>query len=239
MFRNFRVLILLALAALVLIVTPAYSTVITQYNDLGSFNAATSGDVTADFEALTPGYYDTATGVSAYPNVDFIGYNSIPAPYLQVIATAGSPYYDFGTGNVLVEDMTRPNSGSPLPYIHVVFTTPVTAFGANLFTNNDKGMSFGVTVLGTQYTVATSAIAPPTFWGITSDTPISSADFTVEGTSPSGGTWAFLDNFTYGTAQAQAPPPPDVPEAATFLLIGSGLLGLAILGKKMRPAQLV
>ena len=213
---------------------PAYSTIITQYNDLASFDAATSGDLTADFEAMTPGYYNTPTGVSAYPNVDFIGYNSVPAPYLQVLDTTGSPYYDFGTGNALMQDMTRPNSNSPLPYIQVNFTTPVTAFGANLFTNSPRGTSFAVTVLGTQYTVATSTTAPPTFWGITSDTPISSVDFTLLGTSPTGGTWAFLDNFTYGTA---SPDQTETPEGATMLLIGSGLLGLAILGKKMRPVQ--
>ncbi len=52
-----------------------------------------------------------------------------------------------------MQDMTRPNSNSPLPYIQVNFTTPVTAFGANLFSNSPRGTSFAVTVLGTQYTV--------------------------------------------------------------------------------------
>ena len=32
-------------------------------------------------------------------------------------------------------------------------------------------------------------------------------------------------------------PQPETPEAATMLLIGSGLVGLAILGKKMKPVQ--
>jgi hypothetical protein len=236
MLRNFRVLILFALAALAWNVTPAYSTTLTQYTDLASFNAATSGDLTADFEAMTPGFYDTTTGVSSYPNVDFIGYNSAPLPYLQVLATTGSPYYDFGTGNALMQDMTRPNDASLLPYIHVVFSTPVTAFGANLFTNSPRGTNFAITVLGTPFTVTTSVAPPATFWGVTSDTPISSVDFTLQGTSPTGGTWAFIDNFTYGAADTEGPPP-ETPEAATMLLIGTGLVGLAILGKKMRPVQ--
>jgi hypothetical protein len=241
MLRKFRVLILLALATLGWNVTPAYSTTLTQYTDLASFDAATSGDLTADFEAMTPGYYDSPTGVSYYPNVDFIGYNSVPAPYLQVIDTTGSPYYDFGTGNALEQQMNRPTVGSPpLPYIQVVFSTPVTAFGANLFTANSPGMNFAITLygasntqLGTPLTAATNSLPTPAFWGVTSDTLIYSADFTVQGTTAQEGTLAFMDNFTYGTAQDET----QTPEAATMLLIGSGLLGLVILGKKMRPVQ--
>src|SRR5579871_5492772 len=233
MLRTFRGLILLALAALAWIVTPAYSTTLTTYTDVASFNAATTGDLLANFEGLTaPGSstpYYSASGVSNYPNVDFIGYGSSGISDLQVIDTTVSPYYNFGTGDAVVQSMDRPNAGSPLPYIHVNFLTPVTAFGANLFTASSNGMSFSITVNGasntpltTSYTVATNAPPTPVFWGVTSDTPIYSVDLTLVGSVYNGDSAAFLDNVEYGSASASTGPPPDVPEAATFLLIGSG-----------------
>lgn len=233
--RKFRALILPVLVALAWNVTPAFSTV-TTYNNLAAWQAATSGDTTDNFESLTPGtpitYYNTATGVSNDPNVDFIGYSSSGSPYLEAIDTtyAGwSAFYNFGTGVAIAELMDRPNSGSPLPYIHVVFSSPVTAFGTNLFTGSPNALSFAITVLGTQYTVATNPLPTPAFWGVTSDTPISFADFTLNGTAFNGGSQAFLDNFTYGTATVQTDA---TPEAATLLLIGSGLIGLAWLRKR-------
>jgi hypothetical protein len=244
MLRNFRVLILLALAALAWNVTPAYSTTLTTYTDLASWQAATSGDLTADFEGLTPGgpvtSYNTASGVSSYPNVQFIGLSSSGSYLLDVEDTsyvAWAAYRNFGTGDALSQLMDRPTNGSPLPYIHVVFSTPVTAFGSDLFTSGPNALSFAITVLGTQYTVATNPLPTTAFWGVTSDTPIASADFTLQGTTFNGGSHEFLDNFRYGTAQTQGPPPDDTPEAATMLLIGSGLIGLAYLRKRTKPMQ--
>ena len=247
MLRKFRVLILPALAALAWNITPAYSTTLTTYTSLASWQAATSGGTTDTFEGLTPSLGSTPctgpNGLTYDPNVDFLGYSSSASSDIQVVDTAASAWYNFGTGDALLQSMDRPNSGSPLPYIHVVFLAPVTAFAADLFTSSPSGLSYAVTVYGasntqlaTPYTAATNALPNTAFWGVTSDTPIWSVDLTLQGTAFNGGSLAFLDNFRYGTAQAQGPPP-DVPEAATLVMIGSGLIGLAYMRKRIKPTQ--
>jgi hypothetical protein len=244
MFRKFRALILLALAALVLNVTPAHSTTLTTYNNLASWSTVTTVvDPTITFTGLADDYSAIGLTVPGVDNrVQFVGITSIGTESLAVIDTGLYSWDNFGTGEALQQ---IENSGVPAYVIKVNFAAPVTAFGTNLFTSNPYAMPFAITLydasstqIGTPFSVDTpSGLPTPAFWGVTSDTPIQTAVFTL-GPSAAGAV-AFLDNFTYGTAQAQAPPPPDVPEAATFLLIGSGLLGLAILGKKTRPAQLV
>jgi hypothetical protein len=245
MLRNFRALILLALAALAWNVTPAYSTSLTTYTSLANWQAATTADLLADFEGLTPPgtstSYNSATGVSNYSNVEFIGYSSGGSSDIQVIDTTISPFFNFGTGDALVQTMDRPNSGSPLPYIHVQFLTPVTAFGGNLFTASSNGMNFSVTIngasnipLATPYTVGTNAPPNPVFWGVTSDTPIWSIDLSLQGSVFNGSSYAFLDNVEYGMAQGSSS---DTPEAATLILIGSGLIGLALFRKRIKPTQ--
>ena len=64
------------MASLAWIVTPAYSTTLTAYSDLASFNAASNGDQTIDFTGKANGGavqdYSNSTGV-AYPDVQLIG----------------------------------------------------------------------------------------------------------------------------------------------------------------------
>jgi hypothetical protein len=72
MLRQFRVLILLALATLAWNVTPAYSTTVT-YTNLASWMAATSGDQTIDFTGKSAlginGIMDYHSGGLSYTDV--------------------------------------------------------------------------------------------------------------------------------------------------------------------------
>jgi hypothetical protein len=77
--------------------------------------------------------------------------------------------------------------------------------------------------------VPTAARPTEAFWGVTSDSAISSLDLTLQGTAYDGSTSALLDNFRYGTSAAQGMS--EAPEAGTFLLIGSGLIAIAALKK--------
>jgi len=237
MWPKSRGLILVGL--LVLMFAPAYATTITTYSTLTDWQAATSsGYQTVDFEGLTaPGtstyYYG---GVSA-DGVQFIGYTSSGASSIQVIDTNAAwaqPWYNFGTGDALMQDMSRPNSGSPLPTIHIVLPTAITSLGMDLFTVSPSALSYSITVAGNPYTVPTNANPNTAFWGITSDTPITSVDLTLQGTTYNGGSHALLDNFRFGTATGGSDPE-SAPEAGTYLLIGSGLIGLVLFRKRAQP----
>lgn len=217
-----------------LALVPAYATTITTYSDPTSWAAATTaGYQTVTFEGLTaPGTvtnYYSASGVTS-DGVEFIGYTFAGVSDIQVIDTSISSYYNDGTGDAVIQSMNRPNSSSPLPYINIVLPTNVTAFGMDLWTASPAALSYTITVAGNQYTVPTVNQNTETFFGITSDTPISSLQLTLASSAYNGGSDAFLDNFSFGASDLTA-----APEAATYLLIGSGLIGLVILRKRLTP----
>lgn len=224
---SYRTLILVALAA-AFIVSPGYSATITTYNNSATWQGASSNLQSINFEGLTPPnqstYYTSPTGVTSN-NVQFIGYTSSGASSIQVVDTNFSSWFNFGTNDALMLDMDRPNAGSPLPSMHLVLPAGVTSLGLNLFTVSPDALSFTITVAGSQYTVPTNNRPSTAFWGFTSDTPISSIDLTLQGTTYNGSSHALIDNFQYGMATAQTP------EAATFVLIGSGLIGIVLLKK--------
>jgi hypothetical protein len=219
-----------------LALAPAYSTTITTYSNQATWEAATSaGYQTVTFTGLAPAggstSYNSATGVTA-DGVDFIGYSSAGVSDVQVIDTSSVSWYNDGTGDALIESASPSTSSSPLPYINIVLPANVTSLSLDLWTASSPGMSYSITVAGNTYTVPTVSGNTETFWGITSDTPITSIQLDVPASTPSSGTQALLDNFSFGADDMSA-----APEAGTYLLIGSGLIGLVILRKRLKPGK--
>ena len=228
-----RFLNVLGLAAFLLTANTARSTTITTYTDPNAWAAAASSQQTITFEGLAPAngatVYSGATGVTT-GGVEFIGYTSSGSSWIEVLDTNFNTYFNFGSNDALAQDMDRPNSSSPLPYIQIVLPTGVTAFGMDLFTVSPSADTYQITVAGNTYDVPTDARPTEQFWGVTSDTPIATINLTLLGTVYNGSTYALLDNFSYGTADQMS----QAPEAGTFLLIGSGLVGIAGLKKFLR-----
>jgi hypothetical protein len=212
--KHFRFLTVLSIAALGTTVAPASAASITTYTNLANWLAVSSGDQLIDFEngSLTNGFGVQFTGLG-----------------IGTIDTSITSWMNFGT---VTAAFINPNS-TPTPSIRILLPTPVTAFGLNLFSANPNGMGFTISLLSTPFTLATTNGSPngtstSTFFGVTSDTPFSIIDVALLGAP--GGTYELVDNVRFGTAQLPADP---TPEAATFLLIGSGLIGLMVLRKRM------
>ncbi len=221
-----------------LMLAPAYSTTITTYSTLSSWQAATStGYQTVTFAGTTPSNtatdYWSATGMTV-DGVEFIGYNSAGQSDLQVVDTSGSnfTYYDWGTGDAPLQNLSRPNAGSPLPYINIVLPANVTALSLDFWSTSPQALSYSITVAGNQYTGPT--YTPPTlaFWGITSSTAISSIQLTLEGSTYNSSSNELLADFSFGASDLAA-----APEAGTYLLIGSGLIGFVALRKRLVPRK--
>ncbi|HTS50969.1 MAG TPA: hypothetical protein VMH05_23645 [Bryobacteraceae bacterium] len=222
---SFAVLIL----TVTLSVVPARSTTITTYTNPTAWQAASNVQQSITFEGLAPAdsstTYQGPTGLTT-GGVEFIGYASSGASWIQVIDTNFSTWYNFGSNDALLQDMDRPNAGSPLPYIQIVLPANVTSFAMDLFSVSPNALNYSITVAGNQYTVPTDARPTQAFWGVTSDTPVSSLTLSLQGTAYNGSTSALLDNFQFGTSDLS-----QAPEAATFVLIGSGLIAIAGLKK--------
>jgi len=208
--HNFRFLIVLSIVSLTLTVAPAYATSILTYTDLASWQAAASGVQLLDFEN---GCLTNCLGVS------FSGLG------IGVIDTTGISWMDFGTHKAAYIN----TNSAPTPTIHIVLPAPVTAFGLYLFSANPNALTFTITTLSTTFNPATNSTPTPAFFGATSNTPFIAVDVTLAGAP--GGAYELIDNFRFGTSQID-----QTPEAATFLLIGSGLVGMMALRKRiMRP----
>lgn len=220
------------LPALLLTALPVHAALVT-YTDAASFTAASTGLTTIGFEGVAPANSYAAFNDSLGYKIDglqFLGVSSaVPSYALRIVDSgSGSPYWNFGSGATLESpSYDRSASATFLPYIHVNLPASVTAFSAELMTVSPNALTYQVAVQGTSFSVPTAVRPNRTFFGLTSDAPISFIDFTVAGTTYNGGTFGLIDNVQFGS---ELPP---TPEGATFLLIGSGLVVLRIFRKRL------
>jgi hypothetical protein len=240
MFRTKLQLFILSFVVLLLsIATPAHASLVT-YTDPTSFANATSSLTQVPLTGLAPAGsfkdYSTSTGL-LMDGVDFVGeYTTYSSYQLDVYDSQyGSPYYNWGSGPVLRGPVYDNASPANLPYIQVTLPTNTTAFSVNLMTLSPNGLTYQITLPGgATYTTPTASRPTQTFFGLTSDTAISYVDFTVLGTSSTGGTYGLMDNFQFGTASTSdsgdtGGSGSDVPEVGTLVLIGTGLIAFRMI----------
>jgi hypothetical protein len=218
--HNFRYLIVFSCLGLVLAVVPGSATTITQYNDFASWQAATlSGFQLIDFQSSTTGTFSSVS----FPGVQFSGIGG-PSNTIMIMDTT---FLGWNSGKAAFINTNQSQT------MNIILAPAVTAFAFNVFSASPHGQTFTISVNGTPYVVPTNDLPnSPTFFGITSDSPITALSVALATASPSA--YILVDNVSFGTAQIS-----QTPEAATLLLIGSGLVGMMALRKRIMKSKSV
>jgi hypothetical protein len=179
------------------------------YSNGGTWQSNVTGIVTDDFNALSGNEYQTLT----------LGSVTFDVPGNSGDLWVSSPGSYQGLGSALVGNHL-------LTSIRATFAGGTTAVGSdiyNLTVNDTITVDLYANGLDTLYSIP--IIFPnATFFGVTTDTgTISSITFTP------GQSWVGIDNFEYGSAGTTP-----VPEPASMLLLGLGLMGLAGVRRKLK-----
>jgi len=143
-----RSLMLPGILTLTLLALPAYSAVVTTYTSMASWQAAANNLTAIDFASQTLGSYPSGLTISFIQFTNGLSGSNVP---LNIMDTAGSLYFDFGTGIALEVGTSRQTASSPVPYIHIVFPGAFTAVGFNLFTASPNGLTYTVTTASGTY----------------------------------------------------------------------------------------
>ncbi len=225
---------IIAAISIAIMLTPAYSATLQEYTDVIAFGTMTENMTLINFDNLgvsANGYLQYGNTGLTTSGVQFLGYLSYMGGYYTALGWGVDNVYDWGSAGTL-----RGPGGSN-QYLRIVLPSGVTAIGMNFMTadySDNTGGNITITpaTMNAFAPVATSVWSPgvnpspaasgilPTWWGFTSDEPIAYLDI-----SSSNLGYIALDNMQFGSKATEQQPsdPPEVPEAATMILIGTGL----------------
>jgi len=227
----------------------AWGSPITQYSDRATWTAATTNQVTIDFNVLPDGGWqaiNSATGYTAN-GVSFVPFQNASTVLGYLSNALPGDVYDFGTETILrTVDKGSWYPYTTVPWITITLPGSTYAFGVDLMTYLPAGnppygravnvwVSDGTTTYDYLNLPTNPRIGPPAFFGVISTTPI--AWVKVQAVDAE----TLIDNFTVGAAAAvsggEEPPAVEggeTPEMATLILLLSGLFFIQIGRKKSR-----
>lgn len=215
-------------ALLLNLCVPSFAAQITYINDRAGWTAATNLTSTITFNTANGSYTPPAAGGTSLVNsltIESILIQNLLGATVQFFSINDSafqtPYNNWGSGVVLRGTDSNATQGSTFK---ITLPGGITSFGIDLMLGAPANFTVKVngTTLGS--TVPTFTSPSRAFFGVTSDTALS----TIEFVSPLNNS-PFLDNLSYGVVATAQPPVQgaETPEASTLLLCASALLVLA------------
>jgi hypothetical protein len=207
---------LAAFAAVALASAPARADTVV-YTTRVLFEGAATNLTTITFEGIAP--TNSVANFSSPLTIQGATFSGSPTGMVSVVDSGFfAPLFQFNSGAVL----------SGFSFVEVTLPAGITAIGTDLMSTNPDGLAFQVVLATGETFVVNTPLRPERgFFGITTDVAIASIRFTaIPGANQSSGI-PLLDNFSFGQAAA-------VPEPATLLLLGTGLVGIATRARRRR-----